>query len=155
MRYIINQTVYEITESDVPTRLLHLLEKLGLTGAKGCCAAGYCGCCTVIVDGQAVRSCITNAVDVADKAIRTIEGLAIQHADDTIVLHPIQQAFIDWQVPQCGYCIPGQIMSAVALLEHNPHPTENEIKEAMAGNLCRCGMYFRILKAIQSVESDS
>jgi aerobic-type carbon monoxide dehydrogenase small subunit (CoxS/CutS family) len=119
-----------------------LRDKLGLTGTKFGCGEGLCGACTVHVDGAAVRSCSTTAQSAAGKNILTIEGLS---ADRT---HPVQRAWIAEDVPQCGYCHPGQIMSATALLNSTPHPTDDDINAAMAGNLCRCGTYQRIRRAI-------
>ncbi|MSM40568.1 MAG: 2Fe-2S iron-sulfur cluster binding domain-containing protein [Geobacter sp.] len=129
---------------DVPpdTPLLWVLrEKLGLTGTKYSCGEGLCGACTVHVDGKARRSCITTVGSVQGKKIVTIEGLA--------EMHPVKQAWIAEEVSQCGYCQPGQIMQAAALLVEHPHPSEQEIDNAMQGNLCRCGTYPRIKKAIQ------
>jgi isoquinoline 1-oxidoreductase alpha subunit len=124
--------------------LLFLLrEHFGLTGAKFDCGVGICGACTVTVDGVAIRACVVRAGDVEGLAVRTVEGLA-----DAEALHPVQQAWLDLAVPQCGYCQAGQIMSAVALLEQTPKPTDNDIDAAMDGNLCRCGTYPRIRAAI-------
>ncbi|MXX90778.1 MAG: (2Fe-2S)-binding protein [Boseongicola sp. SB0677_bin_26] len=117
-------------------------ETVGLTGTKFGCGIAQCGNCTVIVDGNAVRSCNTPVAAAAGKAIRTIEG--VSEGND----HPVQQAWQELTVPQCGYCQSGQIMSAVALLEKSPDPTDNEIDKAMAGNICRCGTYPRIRAAI-------
>lgn len=117
-------------------------ETVGLTGTKFGCGIAQCGNCTVIVDGNAVRSCNTPVATAAGKAIRTIEGVS-ENND-----HPVQQAWQEFTVPQCGYCQSGQIMSAVALLEKSPDPTDNEIDKAMAGNICRCGTYPRIRAAI-------
>ncbi|MDE0211824.1 MAG: (2Fe-2S)-binding protein [Boseongicola sp.] len=117
-------------------------ETVGLTGTKFGCGIAQCGNCTVIVDGNAVRSCNTPVATAAGKAIRTIEGVS-ENND-----HPVQQAWQELTVPQCGYCQSGQIMSAVALLEKSPDPTDNEIDKAMAGNICRCGTYPRIRAAI-------
>jgi isoquinoline 1-oxidoreductase alpha subunit len=119
-----------------------LRDRLDLTGTKFGCGIGSCGACTVHLDGVAVRSCQTPAVVAAGKAITTIEGLS---ADGS---HPVQQAWIEAQVPQCGYCQSGQIMSAAALLATNPNPSDTDIDSAMSGNLCRCGTYQRIRKAI-------
>ncbi len=126
-----------------------LRDELGLTGTKFGCGIGLCGACTVHVDGQPIRSCLlpVEAIE-AGQTIRTIEGLGPAADRPDISLHPVQQAFLDVQVPQCGWCMSGQIMSAVALLEHNPAPTEKDITEAMEGNLCRCGTYQRIRRAI-------
>jgi xanthine dehydrogenase YagT iron-sulfur-binding subunit len=125
------------------TLLSVLRDELGLTGAKRGCGRGECGACTVIVDGETVYSCMTLAIDCEGRDIRTIEGLAQGDA-----LHPVQQAFIDHDGYQCGFCTPGQIMSAVALLEHRPHPNEEEVRYEMAGNVCRCGAYPNIVRAV-------
>lgn len=119
-----------------------LRDILGLTGTKFSCGQGLCGACTVHLDGMAFRACITPLSAVASRAITTIEGLSNQ-AD-----HPLQQAWLAEKVPQCGYCQPGQIMAAAALLLQNQHPSDAEIDSAMAGNLCRCGTYQRIRRAI-------
>jgi aerobic-type carbon monoxide dehydrogenase small subunit (CoxS/CutS family) len=129
-----------------PTLLQALREELGLTGTKYGCGEGLCGACTVLIDGKAVRSCITAAQSVAGKNIVTIEGLA-----ENGNLHALQRAFIDEDAMQCGYCSPGMIMNAAALLRENPHPSRNEIIERMDGNLCRCNNYSRIIAAIQKV----
>ena len=119
-----------------------LRDLLNMTGTKYGCGIGLCGACTVHVEGVATRSCQTPIAIAAGKRIVTIEGLAVNG------LHPVQEAWIAEQVPQCGYCQPGQIMSAAALVAQNPHPTDADIDDAMAGNLCRCATYFRIRKAI-------
>jgi len=126
------------------TSLLAVLrDELNLTGTKYGCGEGQCGACTVLLDGRAVRSCRTPASSASGKRVVTIEGLARgEH------LHPVQQAFLDAEAFQCGYCTPGMIVAAAALLEAHPHPTENEIIAAMNGNICRCGTYPRILQAI-------
>jgi xanthine dehydrogenase YagT iron-sulfur-binding subunit len=125
------------------TLLSVLREELGLTGGKLGCGQGQCGACTVIIDGKTAYACLTLAVDCEGREIRTIEGITEGSA-----LHPVQQAFIDHDGYQCGFCTPGQVMSAVSLLEHNPEPTEAEIRHEMAGNVCRCGAYPNILKAV-------
>ena len=132
---------------DPATPLLWVLrDSLGLVGTKFGCGMALCGACTVLVDGNAVRACSTPVSGVAGQAITTIEGLA----PSPDKLHPLQQAWIDHDVPQCGYCQAGQIMSASALLASNPKPTDADIDAAMAGNLCRCGTYQRVRAAIHS-----
>ena len=121
-------------------------EDLGLTGTKFGCGIAQCGACTVHVDGEAIRSCVTPISAIEGKPVTTIEGL--NQGDE---LHPLQQAWIDHQVPQCGYCQSGQLMSASALLTRHPNPTDAQINAAMKGNICRCGMYGRIRTAIKSV----
>jgi len=118
-------------------------DELGLTGSKFGCGIGQCGACTVHVDGHAVRSCITPLSLVQGRTVTTIEGL------DPHGAHPLQKAWIDAQVPQCGYCQSGQIMQAASLLKDHPHPTDAEIEAGMNGNLCRCMAYVRIKKAIK------
>ncbi len=121
---------------------------LGLTGAKPGCNMGNCGTCTILVDGQPVYSCLTLAVACEGKQITTIEGLMQDGA-----IHPLQQAFVQHDALQCGFCTPGQVMAAYALLERNPGPTEEEIVEGMSGNLCRCGAYRGIIEAVSSQRS--
>jgi isoquinoline 1-oxidoreductase alpha subunit len=121
-------------------------ENLKMPGTKFGCGIAQCGACTVHLDGKPIRSCSTPVADAEGKTIITIEGIAGQDG----ALHKVQQAWIEAQVPQCGYCQSGQIMSATALLEKNPRPTDQQIDEAMAGNICRCGMYGRIRKAIKA-----
>jgi aerobic-type carbon monoxide dehydrogenase small subunit (CoxS/CutS family) len=140
----VNGTAVEV-EADAATPLLVVLrEYLGLTGAKPGCGEEECGACTVLVDGKAVRSCVTEVVHAAGKDVLTIEGLEVDGR-----LHPLQQAFLDNGAFQCGYCTPGMIMSALALLNTCPDPRQEEITEAMQGNICRCGTYLRIVRAIQ------
>ncbi|MBK7195522.1 MAG: (2Fe-2S)-binding protein [Myxococcales bacterium] len=127
---------------DVPL-LWAIREELGLTGTKFGCGAAQCGACTVLVDGQARRSCVTAVGDVADHEVTTVEGLAAAGT-----LHAVQQAWLDENVPQCGYCQVGQIMAAVALLAARPDPTDDDIDAVMTANLCRCGTYPRIRRAI-------
>jgi carbon-monoxide dehydrogenase small subunit len=128
--------------------LLHLLrEELGYTGTKEGCGSGECGACTVIVDGVAVNSCLYLAMEIDGKELVSIEGLA--SADGT--LHPIQKAFVEKGGIQCGFCSPGMIMSAKALLDENSSATEDEIKDAIAGNICRCTGYVQIIDSIKSV----
>lgn len=140
----VNGTNVEIKPEWADAPLLWVLrEELGLSGAKFGCGVGSCGACTVVVDGKAQRSCLLTVEAVRDSEIETIEGLAKGG-----VLHPVQQAWLDEHVPQCGYCQAGQIMSAVALLRTHPKPSPGEIDAAMVGNLCRCGTYYRIRRAI-------
>jgi carbon-monoxide dehydrogenase small subunit len=125
--------------------LVHVLrDKLGLIGTKVSCGEGECGSCTVLVDGLTVTSCIYPALKAQGREVTTIEGLA-----EGTQLHPIQQAFVDVTAPQCGYCIPGMVLSAKALLDENPHPTEEEIKKGISGNVCRCTGYYQIVEAIE------
>jgi isoquinoline 1-oxidoreductase subunit alpha len=131
---------------DVPDEmplLWVLRDVLGMTGTKFGCGMAQCGACTVHLDGNAVRTCILPVSEVAGKSVTTIEGLGTPEH-----LHPVQAAWVAENVPQCGYCQSGQIMSASALLAHNPHPSDEDINTAMSGNLCRCGTYSRIRKAI-------
>jgi carbon-monoxide dehydrogenase small subunit len=131
-----------------PNRLLLqvLRDNLGLTGTKEGCSIGVCGACSVIVDDRLVSSCLTLAAACDGKTIQTIEGLAQEGK-----LHPLQQAFIEFGGFQCGICTPGQIMAAKALLDENPKPSEEEVKEWMSGNLCRCTGYYKILESVMAV----
>ena len=135
-------------EADPQTSLLTVLrEHLDLTGTKYGCGEGQCGACTVLIDGAPVRSCITPVAKLAGKEITTIEGLAQNGR-----LHPLQEAFIQADAMQCGYCTPGMILSGVGLLKKTPHPSEPDIRRALEGNLCRCGTYPRIVAAMQIAE---
>jgi nicotinate dehydrogenase subunit A len=136
-----NQTID--AEPDMPL-LYALRNALRLNGPKYGCGMAQCGSCTVIMDGNAIRSCVTELKAAANRAVTTLEGLG-----STKKMHKIQQAFVDEQAVQCGYCINGMIMSAKALLDKNPKPTDAQIKEALAGNLCRCGTHIRILRAVK------
>jgi aerobic-type carbon monoxide dehydrogenase small subunit (CoxS/CutS family) len=131
-----------------PMRFLSevLREDLGLTGVKTACGMANCGACTVLIDGVPSYSCITLALDCEGRKITTVEGLAAGSE-----LHPVQRAFIEQDALQCGFCTPGQILSMTALLEKNPAPSEQEIRHAMSGNLCRCGAYVKILEAGRSL----
>ncbi|MDC0939270.1 (2Fe-2S)-binding protein [Pseudomonadales bacterium] len=131
------------------TLLTVLREHFGLTGSRFSCGIGQCGACLVHIDGVPVTSCLMPASEAVDKNILTIEGLATREG----TLHPLQQAWIDENVPQCGYCQSGQIMQALALLENNPAPNDNDINLAMNANLCRCGTYDRIRKSIKRAAS--
>jgi isoquinoline 1-oxidoreductase subunit alpha len=147
---VVNGVARTIDVADPQTPLLWALrESLGLTGTKYGCGAGLCGACTVLVDGAAARSCQLPLQAVARRSITTIEGLSAGTID------PVQQAWIAEQVPQCGYCQSGQIMAAVALLASNPDPSDDEINAAMDGNLCRCGTYARIRRAIHRAAQSS
>jgi carbon-monoxide dehydrogenase small subunit len=141
----VNGESYEVRVKPSETLLEVLRDKLGLTGTKEGCDTGKCGACTVLIDGKAVRSCLTLAIAARDKEITTIEGLAQGEK-----LHPIQQAFVEHGALQCGFCTPGMIMFSKAFLEDNPHPTEKEIREALVGNICRCTGYVKIVEAIQA-----
>lgn len=143
--FILNGDPIEVIVKDNMTLLDLLRDKLGLTGTKKGCEQGECGACTVLLDGKPVNSCCTFAVECEGHEILTIEGVAKDGK-----LHPIQQQFIEKWAMQCGYCTPGMIMSAKALLDVNPHPTELEIREAIEGNLCRCTGYAKIVEAIQA-----
>jgi aerobic-type carbon monoxide dehydrogenase small subunit (CoxS/CutS family) len=121
-----------------------LRNDLGITGPKYGCGTGECGACTVLVDGRAVRSCVFPVGHARGRSVTTIEGLA-----EDGKLHPVQEAFLEAQAFQCGYCTPGMILGAVALLRRNPRPTELHIRQALAGHLCRCGAYPRIIRAVQ------
>src|SRR5215472_675098 len=141
-RLIINDRAHDVDVSSDTPLLWVLRDSLSMTGTKYGCGMGLCGAGTVHLDGEAVRACQTQVVSVGAKKITTIEGLS---ADNS---HPVQKAWIAEQVPQCGYCQPGQIMSAAALLAKVPKPTDEQIDSAMMGNLCRCGIYQRIRRAI-------
>jgi len=141
----INGVEHQI-DADANMPLLWILrDLLAMTGTKFGCGKGFCGACTVHLNGQPVRSCLTTLAAAAGAEITTIEGLSTQGD------HPLQQAWVAHNVPQCGYCQSGQLMSAAALLKNNPKPSDADIKEAMSGNLCRCGTYPRIEAAIKSV----
>ena len=141
---IVNGARHSVDARPERTLLTVLRDELELTGTKYGCGEGQCGACTVLIDGRAVRSCQTQARETAGKRITTIEGL--EHDGR---LHPLQEAFLETGAMQCGYCTPGMILAGSALLTANPRPKDAEIIEAMEGNLCRCGMYRRIIAAIR------
>lgn len=140
----INKKAYKVDVDPSTPMLWVLRDHLDLVGTKYGCGIAQCGACTIHLNGEAVRSCNTSVSEVGNQEITTIEGLS-EHGD-----HPVQKAWIEHDVPQCGYCQAGQIMNAAALLKANPHPTDEEIEEAMNGNLCRCGTYNRIKAAIKT-----
>jgi len=142
----VNGESYEIEIEPNRSLLYALREDLELTGTKEGCSIGVCGACSVIVDGRLVSSCLTLAVACAGKEITTIEGLAKDGE-----LHPLQRAFVEYGGLQCGICTPGQIIAAKALLDENPRPTEEQVKEWMSGNLCRCTGYYKILESVMAV----
>ena len=147
MELVVNQTHYRLQLDPNSLLLWVLRDELELTGSKYGCGEGHCGACTVLIDGAPVRSCITPVAKVAGKDIITIEGLAQNGR-----LHPLQEAFIQADAMQCGYCTPGMILSGVGLLKKTPHPSEPEIRRALEGNVCRCGTYPRIVAAMQMAE---
>ncbi|MCD6044622.1 MAG: (2Fe-2S)-binding protein [Burkholderiales bacterium] len=144
VKMAVNGEPVEATFAPYKTLLEVLREELGLTGTKHGCELGECGACTVLVDGEPVLSCLTLALECEGRAVQTIEGVARGPE-----LHPLQAAFADRGGSQCGYCTPGVVMTAKALLDRNPSPTQQEIKEATAGNLCRCTGYNQITEAVE------
>jgi carbon-monoxide dehydrogenase small subunit len=146
IRLTVNEELQEVRVESRKTLLDVLREDLNLTGTKKGCDMGECGACTVLLEGTPVNSCLVLAVETDGKKVLTVEGL-----NDGQVLHPLQQAFIRHGAVQCGYCSPGMILTAKALLDKNPSPTEAEVKKYIAGNLCRCGSYKGIVKAVMSV----
>jgi nicotinate dehydrogenase subunit A len=145
----VNGTAHQVPAAPDTPLLYVLRNDLELNGAKFGCGLAQCGACTVLVDGEPIRSCITAVGDVAGREVTTIEGLGTVEKP-----HPLQKAFIELQAAQCGYCINGMVMSAKALLDHTPHPTNAEIRTALAGNLCRCGTHSRILRAIDKAAKE-
>jgi aerobic carbon-monoxide dehydrogenase small subunit len=145
---VVNGATHE--RSVKPNRLLteFLREDLGFTGTHVACNNGICGSCTVLVDGEPVRACLMLAVQADGASVVTIEGLATRATDGTQTLHPLQRAFVEHGAVQCGFCIPGMIMSAKSLLDSNSSPTTEQIKRALEGNLCRCTGYVKIVKAV-------
>lgn len=144
----VNDQLYEVLVAPYATLSSVLREKLGFTGVKEGCKAGGCGACTVLIDGKPVYSCIMFAMQAEGKMITTIEGLSKNGE-----LHPLQKSFVENGAIQCGYCTPGMILSAKALLDENRRPTEREVREALTGNLCRCTGYYHIVKATLAAAS--
>lgn len=147
IKLTINKKSYRLSVPEERLLLDVIREDLGLTGTKRGCEIGECGACTIIMDGQTVNSCLVLAVQADGSQITTIEGVA-----DGQKLHPVQESFLKHDAVQCGFCTPGMVLSAVNLLDHNPKPTELEIKEAITGNLCRCTGYQQIVDAIKAVK---
>ncbi|MFC2067495.1 (2Fe-2S)-binding protein [Chloroflexota bacterium] len=150
LRLRVNGEYYEVFVEPCKTLQNVLREELNFTGVKEGCQDGNCGSCTVLVDGKAIKSCMMLAPQARGKDILTIEGLAKDGQ-----LHPLQQAFIDHFAVQCGYCTPGMILTAKALLDENPNPTEDEVREALHGNLCRCTGYAKIVESVQAVAKNN
>ena len=146
MRLIVNGAPYDVAVPGHETLLVTLRERLQLTGTKLVCGRGECGACTVLLDGRSAYSCLTLTAACSNQAITTIEGIGREDSP-----HPLQAAFIEHDALQCGFCTPGQILAGVALLEQNPHPTEDDVRRGMSGNLCRCGAYPKILRAVLAV----
>jgi aerobic-type carbon monoxide dehydrogenase small subunit (CoxS/CutS family) len=146
MHLTVNGAPREVDPARFPTLLAALRDALGLTGPKLSCGQGECGACTVRLDDELVYACLTVTAACEGARVETIEGL-----DAGGRLHPLQQAFITHDAAQCGFCTPGQLLAAVDLLERNPHPTDEEIRAALSGNLCRCGTYPKIVAAIRAV----
>lgn len=144
--FILNGKSIQVEVPSHWTLLRLLREKLGLTGTKEGCGIGECGACTVLLDGKAVYACLVLAPKVEGREVQTVEGLG--NLDS---LHPLQESFIEHGAVQCGFCTPGVLMSAKALLDENPHPTNEEVKEAICGNLCRCTGYHQIIEAIEAL----
>ena len=144
MNILINNLIHEIKVSPEQSLLDVLREEIKLTGTKYGCGEGNCGACTVLIDGEPIRSCITPVGSVIGREITTVEGLAVDGQ-----LNPVQQAFVENSAFQCGYCTPGFVISATALLSKNSTPEVDEIKNALSGHICRCGAYVRIVKAVQ------
>ncbi len=147
LHFILNGEPVEVEIEPHLTLLQVLRDKLEMTGTKEGCGMGECGACTVLLDGKTVNSCIYPALEVEGRNVTTIEGLMDSQGN----LHPIQKAFIEHGAIQCGFCTPGMILSAKALLDENPHPTEEEIRNGIAGNICRCTGYLQIIQAIKAV----
>ena len=146
LSFVLNGSPVDVIVTPTETLLDVLREKLGVTGPKRGCDDGDCGTCTVLINGEAVRSCLTIALTVEGKEVLTVEGLSTDGE-----MHPLQKAFYEHGAFQCGFCTPGMLMSAKALLDENPNPSRDEIRIYMSGNLCRCGSYEEIVEAIQAV----
>lgn len=144
IRLTVNGSAHEVNVPPGTSLLSVLRDDIGLTGSRYGCGRGVCGACYVLVDGQAVAACTLSVEEAADLDIVTVEGLAQGAA-----LHPVQQAFVDEDAMQCGYCTSGMLISAAALLARSPHPTEEEIREALGAHLCRCGVYLRAIRAVK------
>lgn len=149
MELTVNGTLREVNAAKSPTLLAALRDQLDLTGSKLVCDRGECGACTVRLDGDLVYACLTLTAACENAQVQTVEGLA-----SGSTLHPLQQAFISHDAAQCGFCTPGQLVTAVALLERTPNPSDDDIRAAMSGNLCRCGTYPRIIAAIRAAAAE-
>jgi len=149
LNFLVNRKPVEIEVEAHLTLLEVLRDHLALIGTKEGCGTGDCGACTVLIDGEPVCSCLMLAMEAEGQEVTTVEGLAIEQA-----LHPVQRAFINHGGLQCGFCTPGFLVSSAALLAHNPQPTEAEIRQALAGNLCRCTGYDKIVRAVQSAAEE-
>jgi aerobic-type carbon monoxide dehydrogenase small subunit (CoxS/CutS family) len=143
MRLIVNGASHDVSVPGHETLLVTLRERLELTGTKLVCGRGECGACTVLLDGRSAYSCLTLTAACANQTITTIEGVGREDAP-----HPLQAAFIEHDALQCGFCTPGQILAGIALLTENPNPTEDDVRRGLSGNLCRCGAYPKILRAV-------
>jgi aerobic-type carbon monoxide dehydrogenase small subunit (CoxS/CutS family) len=148
MRLIVNGASHDVAVPGHETLLVTLRERLHLTGTKLVCGRGECGACTVLLDGRSAYSCLTLTAACETQAITTIEGIGREDA-----LHPLQAAFVEHDALQCGFCTPGQLLAAAALLNENPRPTEDEVRRGMSGNLCRCGAYPKIVRAVLAAAS--
>jgi carbon-monoxide dehydrogenase small subunit len=151
LSFVLNGEPVEVDIEPHLTLLEVLRDTLGLTGTKEGCGAGECGACTVLLDGKTVNACIFPAMEVEAKNVLTIEGIADAQGN----LHPIQKAFVEYGAVQCGFCTPGMVLSAKALLDENPKPTEEEIRHGIAGNLCRCTGYLQIIQAIKAASGQT